>query len=379
MKILVSRISIDNIIGGAELSARDICRSLIKLGHFPLLATNLKTKTINKDIPSDYTVHIPIINPRSPVLKKILRPIRLITLFLWYLFTVIKLRPDILNPQSREDQVVATWTSKILGIPVVWRDPGDLRPQLEHKTISVFQNINRVVQQHAIANASHIITLNQDDRKFILSKVPALSPHRISVIKSNVMFNDYDVRRKRQPTDQGIVIGCASRLEKHKGVQYLIEAFAKLQIKYNNRLSLIIAGTGHYQDDLKNTASDTPGITFMGLVDDISIVLNQIDIFVQPSEFEGWGRGTKEAKYFKKPIVASRVGGIKKQIKDGRDGLLTNPGDIEDLKIKLDALINDPKKRIFLAKNAYLSAMQEGDWTVTVDKEIIPLFKKYVK
>jgi len=115
------------------------------------------------------------------------------------------------------------------------------------------------------------------------------------------------------------------------------------------------------------------------MVDDVSEVFNKIDIFVQPAEFEGWGRNIKEAKYFEKAIIASSVGGIKKQITHNQNGLLFNAGDEDALYKNLLTLIDNPEKRTYLSKNARKSALNEGDWIYTVEKEIIPLFEKYAK
>lgn len=374
MKVLISRISINQTVGGAELSARDICRSLTRLGCTSFYLTNLRSKVALKDIPKGQLFHSPLIYAQSTIIKKIVRPLNFFTLFICYFYILVKSQPDILNPQSRDDQIIATLVGKIFHIPVIWRDPGDLRPQLSHKINSPLQKINRSIQKSSILNSSAIFTLNKNDRDYLISNISGLDTTKVSVIKSNIMFEDYNIKKKG--SGQNITIGCASRLDEHKGIQYVIEVFKKLQDKYHN-ISLLIAGDGVHKKKLESLAKGTKNITFFGHVNDVSKIFNSIDIFIQPAKFEGWGRNIKEAKYFGKAIVGSDVGGIKEQITHNKTGLLFNVGDTKLLYEQLEMLIDNPDKRRILSQNARKSAIKEGDWLRTVKDEIIPLFNKY--
>jgi len=375
MKVLISRISINQTVGGAELSARDICRSLIELGHKPFYVTNLRSKMAIKNIPKKQLFHIPLIWTRSTIIKKVVRPLQLFNLLIYYFYIVVKVQPEILNPQSRDDQIIATLVGKIFHIPVIWRDPGDLRPQLSHKINNPLQKINRSIQKISILNANAIFTLNKGDKNYLISNISNLNSRKISVIKSNIMFEDYNIKNKKN--NQNIIIGCVSRLDEHKGIQYVIETFKKLQKKYNN-ISLLIAGDGVYKKELESLAEGIEDIIFIGHVSDVSKIFNNIDIFVQPAKFEGWGRNVKEAKYFGKAIVGSNVGGIREQIIHNQTGLLFNVGDIDSLYKQLKILIDNYNKRELLSQNARRSAIEEGDWLKTVKNEVIPLFNKYI-
>lgn len=375
MRVLVSRISVKQAVGGAELSARDICRSLIKLGHEPFYMTNLRSSPAVKGLPKKYLLYIPSIYTNFSILNKVVKPLNLAFLFFYYFYTVMRVKPDILNPQSRNDQVAATIISKAFGVPVIWRDPGDLRPQLSHRINNPLQKMNRSIQRASILKADAIFTLNKDDKDYLVENMPNLDPRNIYIIKSNIMFEDYSVKNKKN--HQEIIVGCVSRLDEHKGVQYAIEAFKKLKEKYNN-ISLLIAGDGVYKKELKSLARGIKNITFIGHVSDVSDVFNNIDIFVQPAKFEGWGRNVKEAKYFGKAIVGSEVGGIREQIIHNQTGLLFNIGNVDLLYKHLESLVGDYSKRSELSQNARKSAIEEGDWLKTVKDEVIPLFNKEI-
>ena len=52
---------------------------------------------------------------------------------------------------------------------------------------------------------------------------------------------------------------------------------------------------------------------------------------VAPSLSEGFGFVVIEAFSVRTPVIGSRTGGIKDIIRDGKDGLLVTPGDVESL------------------------------------------------
>ncbi len=377
MRILLSRSSTNQVVGGAELSARDIARCLIKQGHDVLLITNIKRSEMKKGLrPQNIRYSL---WPRSSDSRfsKVFYAPKLFLLFLHYLFVAIRFKPDIICPQSREDQIILTLISRLLNKPVVWRDPGDLFFHLSRKPTSIFKKLSKQQYISCLLKASAVFTLNAEDKETIQKTVPSLNPTHISVIKSNILFEDYDVETKlsnREPK----IIGTISQLEKHKGIDVLIEAFKKLvDSTPNNKFELQIVSNGTAKKELEQLSEGYP-VKFLGFKENISGWLNDVDIYAQPSLVEGWGRTVKEARLFGKPIVASKVGGIQKQIQDGSTGLFCKPGDVDDLFLKLKQLVDDPRLRTKLQKGARESALKEGDWNTTVSESILPLFEKTI-
>jgi len=81
-------------------------------------------------------------------------------------------------------------------------------------------------------------------------------------------------------------------------------------------------------------------------VEENAIIVNALqrraDVVIQKSLAEGFGLTVTEAMWKRRPMVASRVGGIQDQIDDGRQGRLVEPRDLAGFRRALDELLGDP-------------------------------------
>ena len=80
-------------------------------------------------------------------------------------------------------------------------------------------------------------------------------------------------------------------------------------------------------------------IECLGNVSDVPAFLQDIDIFVLPSRYEGFGIALIEALSMGIPCVASKLDGPAEIITDSRLGLLFNAGDPVDLADKIEQVI----------------------------------------
>jgi len=85
-----------------------------------------------------------------------------------------------------------------------------------------------------------------------------------------------------------------------------------------------------------------------------------LDVFVLPSLNEGMGRVLVEAMASGKPIVASNVGGIPDLVKDGQNGFLVGPGDVNGLSLAMKKLIADEELRVKMGAKGRAMAQSYG-------------------
>jgi trehalose synthase len=74
----------------------------------------------------------------------------------------------------------------------------------------------------------------------------------------------------------------------------------------------------------------------------VNALQRRADVVVQKSIAEGFGLTVAEAMWKARPVVASRVGGIREQIVEGETGLLVDPLDLAAFADAVAGLINDP-------------------------------------
>ncbi|MFA6393751.1 MAG: glycosyltransferase family 4 protein [Patescibacteria group bacterium] len=160
-----------------------------------------------------------------------------------------------------------------------------------------------------------------------------------------------------------------SRLVKHKGIQYLTEAYKNL----NTDKKLVIAGDGFFTDnyvrELKKTAEDygreeknpNKKIIFTGALSGkiLAEIFSNAFLFVQPSESEGLSLALLEAMSYGRPVLVSDIKENLEAI--GDTGFTFKGGNVFDLAARLKYLSDHPdemaaagikaESRVFTAYN----------------------------
>ena len=151
------------------------------------------------------------------------------------------------------------------------------------------------------------------------------------------------------------VVAQVSWLIPEKGIQDLLAA-ARVVVSQNERAHFVVVGDGPYREEYKRAATElglSDRVTWTGLIEDPfgEGVYDAADIVCQVSRWEevfGWV--IAEAMAYRRPIVATRVGGIPELVTDGVSGLLVERGDVAALARALSALIGDPVRRASMGR-----------------------------
>ena len=143
-----------------------------------------------------------------------------------------------------------------------------------------------------------------------------------------ILFNGIDLdlfetRIEKSATPTVLFLG---RHEPRKGLQVLIEAFRYLP----NDVRLWIASEGPETEKLKEQTSNDDRIIWLGTISDAEKInrLQKCSVLCAPSlGGESFGIVLLEAMAAKTPVVASAIPGYMKLARQGKDALLTKPGD----------------------------------------------------
>ena len=137
------------------------------------------------------------------------------------------------------------------------------------------------------------------------------------------------------------------RLEKRKGLKYLLEAYSRLKWDLPN-IRLIVVGPGQPDRDSFRIigARGLQDVVFAGKVnyDDLARYYATADIFCSPATgSESFGIVLLEAMAASKPVVASEIEGYKGIVEHEEQGLLFPRKDSEALASALARLIENPE------------------------------------
>ena len=104
-------------------------------------------------------------------------------------------------------------------------------------------------------------------------------------------------------------------------------------------LIFFIAGSGAWENILKDLAKGNKNIYFLGSLREPMKFLSKMDIIIVPSIREPLGNTIIEAGYCKKPVIAANIDGISEIIQDNVNGILIDPdNDLSFEKIPKDAV-----------------------------------------
>jgi glycosyltransferase involved in cell wall biosynthesis len=156
-----------------------------------------------------------------------------------------------------------------------------------------------------------------------------------------------ETRRLLGVSSDAFVVGWVGRMTAVKRTGDVLEGLRGL-LDRNVDAYLMLVGDGPDRDDAERAAHDL-GIArrclFLGYQDDVAALYSAIDVLILPSANEGTPVSVIEALAAERPAVATRVGGVPDVIRDGVDGYLVDPGDIDELAERLARLARNPLER----------------------------------
>ncbi len=134
------------------------------------------------------------------------------------------------------------------------------------------------------------------------------------------------LRMDMQIPEDAVVVVSTARLAEIKRLDRLIQAFGALSFEHSD-LWLLLTGDGPLRDHLKRLAqgvNNHKNIRFLGYVEDVCPVLRASDIYVLPSDEEGFGLALAEAMACELVCVATKTIGPSEIIENGVNGFLTD-------------------------------------------------------
>ena len=177
----------------------------------------------------------------------------------------------------------------------------------------------------------------------------------ITIIPNGIDLAKYQhsVKPKRKTEPKTILY--IGRLERRKGVQYLLKAYSILAHQYDSDVKLIIVGDGPERDKLELMTEDLhlPNVNFLGYIsEDLKLqLLAEADLFCSPAVFgESFGIVLLEAMATGTICVAGNNSGYSDVMQDLGAISLVNPHDTDEFARRLHILLNETELRTLWQK-----------------------------
>ena len=257
-----------------------------------------------------------------------------------------------------------------------------LKPKLTHAVLETFaglalrfcpgkklltlQTTNRSFLKSSIIKSADRVTAISD----VLLRQASEAGVRAEKIPNGINNAAFEEARRKHPKVRGRIL-FVGRLEKIKGVDTLLAAFAELRVK---SCELRVVGSGSQRQSLEALSKKlgiAERVAFLGHVpaDRIAKEYAEAEIFCGLSSSEALGNVFLEAQASGCAVVATNVGGIPDIVRDGETGLLVLPDGPQAAASAIRTLLDDPalRERLSSAGEAHAKAY---DWNLIAPRYV---------
>ena len=230
---------------------------------------------------------------------------------------------------------------------------------------------SQILTKRTLLKADRVLSNSSD----ILSKAEKIEPtikYKSAVVGNGIYLEDFEsAPNYRHP--RRYILSIANFIYK-KGQDILIHAFYILHQKHPD-IDLLLAGDGSEKNkciDLTKKLGISDSVKFLGKVERSKIpsLLAGCEVFVLPSRKEPFGIVILEAMESKKPIVATRVGGVPEIIEHMENGILVEPENPKELARAIEPLFNNLEMKQYLAEKGYETVLKKFSWSYIAEKYI---------
>lgn len=330
MKI-VYIITRSDVLGGASVHVLDLAKGMISQGHEVHIlvgGTGIFTEELKKN------------NVNFSSLKNLKREISLShdILGFWEIKKHLKqLKPNVVHCHSSKAGLLGRLAAKSLDLPVVFTAHGW---SFTEGISPIKQKIYVNVEKFLINFSDHIITVSDFDRIYGFN-FGVGSPNKVTTVHNGIPIQDLQNKKVKQGDDEPCKVIMVARFDDQKDQITLIKALGLLK---NKNWVMEFIGSGPTLERCKQEVEKLgleDKIKFLGQQRNVQDFLNNSDIFVLSTNYEGFPLTILEAMRAKLPVIATNVGGNNESIINNETGFLIKKNDAHDLSKALSTLIDD--------------------------------------
>lgn len=198
-----------------------------------------------------------------------------------------------------------------------------------------------------------------------------LTDQPITIIPNAIYLTDFPATKKSFESDGKLTLLFLGRLERRKGVKYLLHAYSLLAQRMDN-IELVIAGNGPDREKLELLSRELalPNVSFLGYVDDKTKkeLFASADLFVAPATFgESFGVVLLEAMSTGLVTVAGNNSGYVSVMQEMGAVSVVDPHDSVEFARRMELLLTQPELRELWRRWAK-QYVKQFDYKVVLDQ-----------
>lgn len=224
-----------------------------------------------------------------------------------------------------------------------------------------------VASRYMKNEVSSLFNLSRDKTSVIFNGVYSRPFQRKKSKNLNLMHDSY-----ADPSEKIVLF--VGRMFLQKGPQVLLDAAERI-VEINSNVRFIFVGEGPLKQDLIELTQKkdiSSKIEFTGFIDDTKLrtLYHIADVAVFPSLYEPFGIVILEAMSEGCPVIGSNTGGLSEIIRNGRNGILVLPGDVNSLMNAILEVLNDATLQKKLRKNGLKEVRSKYEWNRIANKTL---------
>jgi glycosyltransferase involved in cell wall biosynthesis len=216
-------------------------------------------------------------------------------------------------------------------------------------------NLFRLLERFLAARTTALVAVSPEVRDDLV-ELGVAPPEKFTVVRLGIELEERvgsldgrgrETRRLLGIASGRFVVGWIGRMTAVKRTEDVLLAMRRLRDRGVDAM-LCMVGDGPDRDDVERRALEL-GIVrdslFLGYQEDVAPFYAAFDALILPSANEGTPVSAIEALAGGRPVVATQVGGVPDVVRDGVDGFLVEPGDVDAMAERLARLAADPDLR----------------------------------
>ncbi|MRI63676.1 glycosyltransferase family 1 protein [Ornithobacterium rhinotracheale] len=244
--------------------------------------------------------------------------------------------------------------------------------------LSSFKYNNRSVK--------YIIAVSQAIAESLKKVIKPQNQHKIKVIYDGIPMEipsaEFNLKEKFNIKEKFLIGSIANHTEQKDlpttilSLNYLVN-----HLKYKNVHLVQIGRETEHTPELKKMVEKlnlAQNISFLGSIEEAKRYISQFDLFLITSNREGGPLTVYEAFLQKTPVVSTKVGVVPEVIENGKNGLLAEIGDYQNLAKSIKTLLDSNTLSKEFAQRSYQKVREEFSSEICAQKTL-NLYQKSIQ